>query len=678
MNGRIDFARINAAALANLPALLERWLPGGKREGGEWVCGSIGGEPGSSCSTNLATCVGGDFAGEARWNDPVSLYAALQGLKQGEAARKLARELGLDPGGGAAPSGTREQARKRVVAAYDYLGADGQLVFQVTRWEPKTFTQRRPDGQGGWIPSVKGIDLVPYRLPEVLIAGTVYVPEGEKDVHAIEKLGLTATCNAMGAGKWRPEYNSHFQGKVVVILPDNDEPGRKHAQDVAAQLHGIAEAVKVLDLPGLPPKGDVSDWLGAGGTREALVDLAKAAQEWKPSGDQAAAQARAFRFLPLDEILAVPRPTRWLIRDYLEAESLSVLFGEAGSMKSFLAIDQGLCIASGTPWHGHAVPNPGPVFYLAGEGFHGLAKRIRAWTVAHGVDPATTSFFVSSAPAQLLDADGVADVVGAVAKLAEQHGQPRLVTIDTLNRNFGAGDENSSQDMTAFVAALDALKARFGCAILVVHHSGLANKDRSRGSSVLRAALDFEYRLAARGEVRVLSCTKSKDCEPPQDMAFEPGEIGTGWTDPETLREITSCVLRLATLAQSTALPKAQQVALDALVAACEVEGGPVAEDIWRAATYAGGMSDKKPDARRKAFLRARRELTDAGLVREVESLWEASTTGTSGTCPGHLGNVPSDTTGTSGTHPYKGCPMSRVPVPAEEVENPFRDVSHG
>ncbi|GAB6035903.1 hypothetical protein JCM15519_04620 [Fundidesulfovibrio butyratiphilus] len=479
MNGHIDFARINVAALANLPALLERWLPGGKREGGEWVCGSIGGEPGSSCSTNMTTCVGGDFAGEARWNDPVSLYAALQGLKQGEAARKLARELGLDPGGGVAPSGTREQPRKRVVAAYDYFGADGQLVFQVTRWGPKTFTQRRPDGQGGWIPSVKGIDLVPYRLPEVLKARTVFIVEGEKDADALAKMGLTATTCAQGAGKWRENFNHHFKGKRVCLLPDNDEPGRKHAQDVAAQLHGIAEAVKILDLPDLPPKGDVSDWLEAGGTREALVDLAKAAQEWKPSGEQAAAQARAFRFLPLSALLSAPRPTRWLIRDHLEAGSLSELFGDSGTMKSFMAIDQGLCIATGMPWHGHAVPNPGAVFYLAGEGFHGLSKRIQAWAVAHGVDPATIPFFVSNAPAQLLDADGVADVAGAVAALAEEHGPPKLVIVDTLNRNFGPGDENNSQDMTRFVAALDALKARFGCAILVVNHSGLANKDLS-------------------------------------------------------------------------------------------------------------------------------------------------------------------------------------------------------
>lgn len=89
----------------------------------------------------------------------------------------------------------------------------------------------------------------------------------------------------MGAGKWRPEYNPYFEGKQVVILPDNDEVGRKHAQQVARQLHGLASSVKVLELPGLPEKGDVSDWLEAGGTAEELLALVEKVPAWQPSGN---------------------------------------------------------------------------------------------------------------------------------------------------------------------------------------------------------------------------------------------------------------------------------------------------------------------------------------------------------------------------------------------------------
>ncbi|MBI4643654.1 MAG: hypothetical protein HY743_07980, partial [Deltaproteobacteria bacterium] len=155
---------------------------------------------------------------------------------------------------------------------------------------PKSFRQRRPDGAGGWVWKMTGVKLVPYHLPEIQKADTIFICEGEKDADNLIRLGLTATCNPMGAGKWRETYNGHFQGKQVVILPDNDDPGRKHAQDVARNLHGVAGSVKIVELPGLPEKGDVSDWLATEGTREALEKLVGATPEWKPGPEDEPAQ----------------------------------------------------------------------------------------------------------------------------------------------------------------------------------------------------------------------------------------------------------------------------------------------------------------------------------------------------------------------------------------------------
>ena len=276
----IDFERINTVALSHLGDLLPRWLPGGRVEAGEYVCASLAGGQGRSCSINMNTGLWGDFATDAKGGDAVSLLAAIKGVKQGEAAQELARDLGIDSGNGDKPV---RRSRGRIVAAYDYLGPDGNLVFQVTRWEPKTFSQRRPDGNGGWVNSVKGIELVPYHLPEITQAKALFVTEGEKDADALTALGLTATTSAQGAGKWRAEYNCHFAGKRVAILPDNDAPGREHAQKVARNLRGVAEVVKVIELPGLPEKGDVSDWLSAGGTRETLLEMVRAAIPWEPS-----------------------------------------------------------------------------------------------------------------------------------------------------------------------------------------------------------------------------------------------------------------------------------------------------------------------------------------------------------------------------------------------------------
>ena len=128
--------------------------------------------------------------------------------------------------------------------------------------------------------------LVPYRLPDLIAAGPergVLILEGEKDVDRAAGMGIIATTNAMGAGKWRSEYNEHFRGRSVCIIPDNDQHGREHAQQVATNLHGIAKNIKVVELPGVPEKGDLSDWLDQGHTKAELGELVKAAAEWRPS-----------------------------------------------------------------------------------------------------------------------------------------------------------------------------------------------------------------------------------------------------------------------------------------------------------------------------------------------------------------------------------------------------------
>jgi len=173
----------------------------------------------------------------------------------------------------------------KIIATYGYKDADGRLLFQVCRTADKRFFQRRPDGKGGWLNGLGGVKPVLYRLPELLKAvqrgETVFIPEGEKDCDNLTRIGLTATTSPMGAGKWRDHYSEHLKGANVVILPDNDEPGRKHAQQVAQSLYGKAASVKVLELPGLPAKGDVSDWLEAGHTKEELMRLAEETPDWR-------------------------------------------------------------------------------------------------------------------------------------------------------------------------------------------------------------------------------------------------------------------------------------------------------------------------------------------------------------------------------------------------------------
>lgn len=225
-------------------------------------------------------------------------------------------------------------AKPQIVETYGYRDELSEVIFEVLRFEPgfhgekKTFPQRRSDGEGHW---VWGLDAgeycrdwegnwrkpngktspgaqrkqfgdtrrVLYNLPELLTSAatseTVYIPEGEKDVNNLRRWNLISTCNPGGAGKWRSDYNEQLRGRDVVILPDNDEPGRKHRDLVGAQLAGKARSVRVLELPGLPPKGDVSDWIQLGGTVAEFLRLASAAVDWVPPDPSAIAPGQIVK-----------------------------------------------------------------------------------------------------------------------------------------------------------------------------------------------------------------------------------------------------------------------------------------------------------------------------------------------------------------------------------------------
>jgi putative DNA primase/helicase len=164
---------------------------------------------------------------------------------------------------------------RREVKAYDYTDEHGRLLFQVVRYQPKDFKQRRPDGNGGWAWNLHAIEPVLYRLPRLLAHRdqAVVVVEGEEDVHTIEKLGMLATTGPMGARKWRPSYSEVLRGREVFILPDNDRDGREDVIQKATSLLRAECTVHIIELAGLGEKGDVSDWVAAGGTTAELEHL---------------------------------------------------------------------------------------------------------------------------------------------------------------------------------------------------------------------------------------------------------------------------------------------------------------------------------------------------------------------------------------------------------------------
>lgn len=219
----------------------------------------------------------------------------------------------------------------------------------------------------------------------------------------------------------------------------------------------------------------------------------------------------------------------FLVDGLIETDCLASVFGDPGHGKSFFAIDMGLCVATGREFHGKEVKQ-GSVFYVAGEGHNGLGRRSRAWAKHLGESLDGAPLFASTKAANFLDPAHAEFVGTQIDGLALAHGAPNLIIIDTLARNFGDGDENSTADMNAFVAAMDELHSRYpDTTVLVVHHTGHAEKGRSRGSMAFKAALDAEYQVAKSDDVVTVTCKKMKEGEEPEPISFklESVELGT-------------------------------------------------------------------------------------------------------------------------------------------------------
>ena len=239
-----------------------------------------------------------------RGGDIFDLHAAINGLSTktdfSQIVNELAQIFHLNTGN---YESCGIGGERRLVAAYRYVGEDRGLVFEVCRFErlasdgkggyekKKEFLQRHRDADGEWIWHLgrgdrkrachpQGVSFVLYRLPELLAADAgeiAFIVEGEKEADLLAKLGLIAITNPGGAGKWSDEYNEYLRGRAVVILPDNDHAGEEHARQIGKALFSVAQSVKIVRLSELPEKGDVSDWLSSGGTKETLLQLVEAA-----------------------------------------------------------------------------------------------------------------------------------------------------------------------------------------------------------------------------------------------------------------------------------------------------------------------------------------------------------------------------------------------------------------
>lgn len=386
--------------------------------------------------------------------------------------------------------------RPRVVAEYDYTDAHGAVLYQVQRWEPgrkggkKDFSQRRPDGQGGWINNMDGVTRVLWRLPEVLAAvaagEVLYVVEGEKACLAMVGLGLCATTKSGGAkAPWESQYSEALRGAHVVILPDHDSPGQACAQEVAQALHGIAAGVKVIDLPGVPDKGDVVEWLAAGGDRAQLEALVQAAPLWQsptpPAGNTPPARSRCWDqaisapdFLAQDDV-----ELQATVRDMVVPGCITVVSAPRASGKSLSALYLAVSMASGGVFRGEAV-TPQRVLLCDRDNPPALVrKRLKAF----GAHTATgLQVLTRDHTPPLTDRDAWADF--PVERFD-------VVIIDSLGAATEGVSEKEGRETQQFLATLKDL-ARRGPAVLALDNtqkSGLSYRGRGEKAD----AVDILY-----------------------------------------------------------------------------------------------------------------------------------------------------------------------------------------
>ena len=377
---------------------------------------------------------------------------------------------------------------RQLIENYSYTDEQNVPLFEVLRYEQispdgdrlKEFLQRRPDGRGGWIWNLDGVRRVLYRLPEVIAAESVLDVEGEKDVEAARKLGFTATCNSGGAGKWRDEYSETLRGKHVPIIADRDEPGRKHAQQVATSLQGKAATVKVLELPSAK---DLSEWVEHSGTREALLELIRNAPEWKleavPSANKGnpanpwSLAASMDAFLGDEEV-----PAKFLFAPVIAKEAVTEIFSPRGLGKSLWALFVAVFLA---------LANYKVLLIDRDNPRRVVRERLRFF----GATSDLTTL-------KVLSRENAPPLTNTRAWAEFPYYEYDLVILDSLDSAAeGVGEQDSSKPSLAIAPLLDIARRENGPAVLLLGNT-IKSAKHSRGSGVIedRADIVFEVRDA--------------------------------------------------------------------------------------------------------------------------------------------------------------------------------------
>jgi 5S rRNA maturation endonuclease (ribonuclease M5) len=349
----------------------------------------------------------------------------------------------------------------------------------------------------------------------------VLICEGEKAMRGAEQIydGDCVTWHG-GVNAWDKADWSPIFGKEVYIFPDNDTAGFKCANAIAKYLKRNDCKVKVAQPPkDFADKDDLYDAYESG-----YFDNSKALESYIQQNAIKPPRGSLY-FQTVNEILDNMKEPDWLVDRCIERGTVTSIFGAPKSGKSFIGIAMGCAIATGEDFYGYKT-QPATVLYLAGEGYMGVGRRIKAYEEFYGRSLTDKPLLVSNRGSRIGDDEEFAMLQDVCRDIEAEHGNIGMIVVDTLARNYGL-NENSTEDMNKFIQRIDELKEEFNASMVIVHHTGHGANGRARGSSVLPAALDYEFKVVRdpnsddKSMLVTLKQTLVKDGTPIDDLYFQ-------------------------------------------------------------------------------------------------------------------------------------------------------------
>lgn len=401
------------------------------------------------------------------------------------------------------------------VATYDYRDDDDRVVFQKRRYHPegegKTFRVYRPGESGNWLAGIDSPDGPPtkrvlYNQPRVVVANVVLICEGEKDCDNVSQLGLYAdtplrlatTCNFDGAwrpgekAKWLPNYSPYLAGKFVVVFQDNDEAGESWASGVAASVFPFARSVKVLRLPGLPPKGDVSDWLLNHSAKDLEGEIIRAPY-WKP----VTAQREYSMFQDAIEFAAeAPANVSWLVEGIIPEAGNGIICGDPKASKSFHALDLAMSCACGVDWLGMKIGRRVRTVVVSREDSPGLTqRRIKRLVCGRAAYRLNLSGWMlvntrrHQADFKVTDEENLGQLIEQIKRFGAE-----LCVLDVF-RSLHDSEENDNTQVPLVLQKINRIQTECSCAIALVHHINKRDNENIfrglRGASAIHGWMEW-------------------------------------------------------------------------------------------------------------------------------------------------------------------------------------------